>query len=499
MSPPHQISSETKLHCDYKPPQPVPDLPDSDFGSDGWAFESSGHTENQALGVTSSTVLVVARSVGGGCCLIVPVRTSPASCWPDARGSTRVRSWDVSCGWCSLRILSLVRVDVRPGGRLGSREDRRTSRQLSRWRRTIETITLGYPSRMDAITLLRADHHAVEQLFKRFEKAGDRAHVEKRAIVDRVIEELSMHAAIEERVFYPVARATVPGTEDIALESLEEHHIVKWLLSELVDLDPSNERFDAKVTVLIENVRHHVREEKARLLPEGTQAPSAEQRSETSAQYSADAKKSAPTHPHPRSPDTPPGNSVVGTVVGVVDRVGDNLSGIAQGGVSAVQDLIARITRTPKPKVSPTGSTAAHARAKSVRRTAGVAADGAQKDGRERRVRYGEDRPCGPSGAKGTVTSAKKSIGATTTTAKRATTTTGRTAKAAAKTTATTAKRAGENRQFREGCLVALRPARARRPRFRAIRCSYGRPIHPHLRRRRREHRRRRRRSTPSS
>ena len=64
------------------------------------------------------------------------------------------------------------------------------------------------------------------------------AVVEKRKIVDRIIEELSVHAAIEEQVFYPVARATVPDTEDIVLESLEEHHIVKWMLSELDGLDP---------------------------------------------------------------------------------------------------------------------------------------------------------------------------------------------------------------------------------------------------------------------
>ena len=120
---------------------------------------------------------------------------------------------------------------------------------------------------MDAIKLLRDDHKTVERLFKRFEKAGDRAHVEKRQIVDRIIEELSVHAAIEEQVFYPVARATVPDTEDIALESLEEHHIVKWVLAELVDLDPSDERFDAKVTVLIENVRHHVDEEESEFFP----------------------------------------------------------------------------------------------------------------------------------------------------------------------------------------------------------------------------------------
>jgi len=115
---------------------------------------------------------------------------------------------------------------------------------------------------MDAITLLKTDHKSVEQLFKRFEKAqkGDGTR-EKRAIVDRIIEELSKHASIEEQLFYPVVSATVPKTEAITLESLEEHHIVKWTLSELDGMAPDNERFDAKVTVLIESVRHHVKEE----------------------------------------------------------------------------------------------------------------------------------------------------------------------------------------------------------------------------------------------
>ena len=85
----------------------------------------------------------------------------------------------------------------------------------------------GTEAPVDAITLLRADHKTVEQLFKRFERAGERAHVEKRQIVDRIIEELSIHAAIEEQILYPVARETVPATDDVVLESLEEHHIVK--------------------------------------------------------------------------------------------------------------------------------------------------------------------------------------------------------------------------------------------------------------------------------
>src|SRR6187431_1936229 len=207
---------------------------------------------------------------------------------------------------------------------------------------------------MDAITLLRNDHKAVEQLFKRFEKAGDSASVEKRQIVDRIVEELSIHATIEEQYFYPVARATVPKTEDIALESLEEHHIVKWVLSELADLDPRDERFDAKVTVLMENVRHHVEEEESDFFPKVRNALGRTALADLG-EALADAKKSAPTHPHPRSPDVPPANGVVGTIAGVVDRVGDNISGIAQGGVTAVQDLIARILGNNKPKVSPTG------------------------------------------------------------------------------------------------------------------------------------------------
>ena len=120
---------------------------------------------------------------------------------------------------------------------------------------------------MDAITMLKEDHQTVEQLFKRFEKAGDRAFSEKRKIADQVVEALSKHAAIEEQVFYPVARATVPDTEDVVLESLEEHHIVKWVLSELDGMDPAEERFDAKMTVLIENVRHHVEEEEQEFFP----------------------------------------------------------------------------------------------------------------------------------------------------------------------------------------------------------------------------------------
>lgn len=294
---------------------------------------------------------------------------------------------------------------------------------------------------MDAITLLRDDHKTVQQLFKRFEKAGDNAFVEKRQIVDRIIEELSAHAAIEEQLFYPVARATVPGVEDIALESLEEHHIVKWVLAELVDLDPSAERFDAKVTVLIENVRHHVEEEETEFFPKVRSGLSRGALADLG-QAMAQAKKSAPTHPHPRASDTPPSNAVVGAIAGAIDRVGDNISGIAQGGVTAVQDLVARMLNSNKPKASPTGTTLARSRANKVRSASSTAADGVQQTARSMKTGAAATARAASSGAKGTVTSAKRSARTTATTAKRASTSTGRTAKAATKKTAATAKRA---------------------------------------------------------
>ena len=293
---------------------------------------------------------------------------------------------------------------------------------------------------MDAITLLKDDHKTVERLFKQFEKTGDRASVEKRRIVDRIIEELSVHASIEEQYFYPATRATVPKTQKIALESLEEHHVVKWLLSELVDLDPTHERFDAKVTVLIESVRHHVEEEEGEYFPMVRQQLSRSALTDMG-NTMAEAKKSAPTRPHPRMPDDSPANQLTGAIAGVADRVSDNVSGLAQGGVTALQDLIARITGSTPPKVSPTGSKATRSTADKVRRTSTAATDAVEQTSRAVGSAVSSTGKAAKAGAKGTATSAGRSARHTTSTAKRGATTTARTAKKSARTTATTAKR----------------------------------------------------------
>jgi hemerythrin superfamily protein len=121
----------------------------------------------------------------------------------------------------------------------------------------------------DAVALIKADHRKVEQLFREFEEAGDRAFKTKQDLVDEIIKELEVHATIEEETYYPAveAKAKKDGKELVA-EAVEEHHVVKVLLGELSSMSSEDDAFDAKVTVLMENVRHHVEEEEEELLPQ---------------------------------------------------------------------------------------------------------------------------------------------------------------------------------------------------------------------------------------
>jgi hemerythrin superfamily protein len=149
---------------------------------------------------------------------------------------------------------------------------------------------------VDGIVLLKEDHKTVEKLFKQFEKTGDEAYDDKRKIADQVIEELTSHTWIEEEIFYPAAREAAPDDKDQVLESVEEHHVVLWMLSELKDLDPADERFDAKMTVLMENVRHHVEEEEKEWFPDVRKTMGRNRLVELGEQMAA-AKKKAPGHP----------------------------------------------------------------------------------------------------------------------------------------------------------------------------------------------------------
>ena len=91
----------------------------------------------------------------------------------------------------------------------------------------------------DAIRVLTDDHRQVEALFARFEKTGDGAHKRRQDLVQRITEALSVHASIEEEIFYPAARRSVADAADDVLEALEEHHLVKLTLAELEMMDPA--------------------------------------------------------------------------------------------------------------------------------------------------------------------------------------------------------------------------------------------------------------------
>lgn len=119
----------------------------------------------------------------------------------------------------------------------------------------------------DAIVLLKNDHKAIRDVFNDFEKAGDKAFAAKGKLVDRMIELLTVHTYIENEVMYPRVRALLPELEDDVLESYEEHHVADVLVVELSAMSPQDERFTAKATVLIENVRHHMEEEEQDWFP----------------------------------------------------------------------------------------------------------------------------------------------------------------------------------------------------------------------------------------
>jgi hemerythrin-like domain-containing protein len=120
----------------------------------------------------------------------------------------------------------------------------------------------------DAIVLLKNDHKDILKAFKDFEKAGENAHAAKGKLVDKMIELLTVHTYIENEVMYPRVRDLLPELEDDVLESYEEHHVADVLVMELSTMKPTDERFTAKTTVLIENVRHHIEEEEQEWFPQ---------------------------------------------------------------------------------------------------------------------------------------------------------------------------------------------------------------------------------------
>lgn len=122
---------------------------------------------------------------------------------------------------------------------------------------------------MTAIDMLKQDHRKVQGLFHQFEKAGERAFQQKQRIAEKTFEALDVHTKLEEEIFYPAVQVADQSGNDMVNEAIEEHNVVKDLISELKTTAPDAEEYDAKFKVLTENVRHHIREEETELFPHG--------------------------------------------------------------------------------------------------------------------------------------------------------------------------------------------------------------------------------------
>jgi len=127
---------------------------------------------------------------------------------------------------------------------------------------------------MDAISLLKADHKKVKDLFKQVEGLGDTARQARAKLFGKIDHELTVHSHVEETIFYPALKAkTKKGTEssDEVLEAYEEHANVKAMIQKLEALEPADDTYNAKLQVLSELVKHHVKEEETEMFKQARQ------------------------------------------------------------------------------------------------------------------------------------------------------------------------------------------------------------------------------------
>lgn len=181
------------------------------------------------------------------------------------------------------------------------------------------------PEKNNVIAELTADHREVEEMFERL-KALEPGSEQARDVVDEITIELVRHSVAEEQCLYPAVREHVPGGDEMADRELEDHGKIELVLKDLENLPPDDANFGPLVDRLIAEVTAHVKDEEGRLFPALLAACSFEQLDELGEKV-RQAKKTAPTRPHPHAPDTPPANKFVGLGTGLVDRLRDALTG----------------------------------------------------------------------------------------------------------------------------------------------------------------------------
>ncbi len=147
---------------------------------------------------------------------------------------------------------------------------------------------------MNAFDLLKQDHEKVSGMFEKLDETTERAIKTREELFTRLKQELDVHARIEETIFYP-AIVDADETREITLEGIEEHNVVKQLLEELDSLPKETEQWTAKLTVLKENVEHHVEEEEGEMFKKARKVLSKQQVEDLGAQMEAAKKQMSAT------------------------------------------------------------------------------------------------------------------------------------------------------------------------------------------------------------
>jgi hemerythrin superfamily protein len=125
---------------------------------------------------------------------------------------------------------------------------------------------------VDAIELLESQHREVKSLFKMCEKASGDG---RRQLFEKIADDLAVHAALEEKHFYPTTKSARTG--DLLAQAVEEHLSVKRIIADMLEMDPAAAQFDAKLAVLTEQVEHHIEEEEGELFPKAKEMLSADE------------------------------------------------------------------------------------------------------------------------------------------------------------------------------------------------------------------------------
>ena len=180
----------------------------------------------------------------------------------------------------------------------------------------------------DIIDEIITDHREVEDLFAQIEDTTNPRI--QQGLVEHVITGLVRHAVAEEQFLYPAVRTALADGDELADRELTEHAKAEELMKDLEHAIDEGRggtaRFTGKVHTLMEEIRHHVSEEEAVLLPKLRRACDPGELAELGRKFN-EAKKRAPTRPHPSAPDKPPANKILGPGLGLIDRMRVALTG----------------------------------------------------------------------------------------------------------------------------------------------------------------------------